>query len=75
MSKKSTERVIWRVSKAKIISRLERALEALGTVNGMRQYGEWPLERWKVEQLGALISESHSKIAQAKAILENNEEK
>ena len=73
--KKSAERVVWRVSKAKIISHLERALEALGKVNGMRQYGEWPLAPRKVEQLGALISESHSKIAQAKAILENNEEK
>jgi hypothetical protein len=73
--KKHTERVVCRVSKAKIVSQLERALEALGKVNGMRQYSEWPLPRWKVEQLGALISESHSKIAQAKAILENNEEK
>jgi hypothetical protein len=72
--KKNTERVVWRVSKAKIVSQLERALKALGTVNGMRQYGEWPLAPQRLEQLGALISESHSKIAQAKAILENNDE-
>jgi hypothetical protein len=72
--KKSTERVKWRVSKAKIVSHLDRALEALGAVNGLRHYSEWPIAPQKLEQLGALISESHSKIAHAKAILENDDE-